>query len=510
MSPTNNKDDGRTGAGLKRKLIDDQFEFQPIEDWRKHTKTGQPVLGSEFHTIEPTEVIPDVPKVVEFLYKKQQPNTLSLGQNTYFQVTGRFEKRSKPQDTQIYGDWTETAATDVPKFTLAPNWWSHLITVFEIWHGDVKIWSSDEARHVPAWLEAWLYASMHADLKKKLMPQKTHPGYCVPTDFSKWIATGTAADSQYLPYANLVVGKSNFTFDWIPFQVPFFFQNPNYLEPGEVQRILPTHDLDDIKIRFQFADDQGTGLIFKNVATNTDQYRFKLLKLELKCEQYRLNPHFKAAPKSTLTYLGTTRILKMETIQAGERFFRVELKNAQMPEGFVFFFLPKDVVGGTYNFKDMAERVFTKHNIERVTLSYKDRNLFYKEPHPGMIKDQDMNRKLYFDYLNQPPFGVKFCPDLLTYEAINDGWADSCYPHVFINMLNFGDKSRIVPFQDNNGNLYDKPEKLEMNITFNPGAPAASTLFVYMYFTDNNLTLDMKDKHRKFFASPYVKLPQIS
>jgi hypothetical protein len=77
---------------------------------------------------------------------------------------------------------------------------------------------------------------------------------------------------------------------------------------------------------------------------------------------------------------------------------------------------------------------------------------------------------------------------------------------VYVNLTNFGDKnSRIIPFL-NDGSCLSKNNDFEITFTFTAdGAPDAVVFFVCAYYTDYNLTLDLKKKGEVLFNSPYVK-----
>lgn len=520
MSPTNgngngNGDPERDGKGLKRKLLADQFEFGGKKDWKKSPKGGQTVLGSMFMTYKPVEeTIPEKPDVIDFLFKTQElpANTcLALSENTAFEVTGRFEKRERATEAAPFGQWKQTVKGDYEHVIICPNIWEQYIKSFEIFNGVVKVFTNDESRNVPAWLQTFIYQMLNDEIKKKLMPEPWHPGRCIPGLAKSGWDFDSAAD--YKLYSDQVLGKESIRFRWIP-PMAFFSQNDNYFAPGTTQRVLPWNELfpDNLKFRLQFQENQN--LYFKKKPTNFNEYRFRLLNIEFKAELYRLNPTFKF-PKTVYHYPATTKLMKVETIPAGLGVHKATIQSTLLPEILFIFALNKDVVGGTYSYSNNTDgSVFEQHNIDKITLAFAEKHFFYQEPNVGMINNNDIVRKIYNDWLNQPPFAIDVCKDKITLENINEGWSTTNYPHVWVNLRNsagWGDKTRIVPFQEQNANLFEKPGKLDINFHFKQSAsPANVTFFIYSCFTDENVTLDMRPKNNKLFGNTYVKLPQIS
>jgi hypothetical protein len=95
---------------------------------------------------------------------------------------------------------------------------------------------------------------------------------------------------------------------------------------------------------------------------------------------------------------------------------------------------------------------------------------------------------------------------LITLENIKDGFKNTPFPHIFINLTIPGDTSRLIPFLSE-GNILQKNADLDLTFTFEVnGAPEGLAYIIYLYYTDNNLTLDTRQKNNHFFFSPYIKM----
>ncbi len=80
--------------------------------------------------------------------------------------------------------------------------------------------------------------------------------------------------------------------------------------------------------------------------------------------------------------------------------------------------------------------------------------------------------------------------DKINLNMIKDGFKNTPYPHVYINLTLPGDSSRLIPFLAE-GNILQKNADLDLTFTFETGgAPQDLSYIIYLYYTDNNLTLD--------------------
>ena len=88
---------------------------------------------------------------------------LLFGPMSKFQIQGHFETRATDND-----EWDGPAAADASNVLLAPNWFEMLIKSVDVFHNNQRISASDEARFIPAHLNAMLYAYMEPTAKKLL------------------------------------------------------------------------------------------------------------------------------------------------------------------------------------------------------------------------------------------------------------------------------------------------------------------------------------------------------
>jgi hypothetical protein len=497
--------------GTKRKptLLDEQFEFPAIEDWRK-LGSKQRVLGCDYITHHPKVPITAQPQVIEFELKSDE--VWAMGPNMRLKIETQFQSMLPSDGDTPATPWIPCTAVDAPLVIVQPLFLDAQIKEIDMFHGNVKINSNDEGYYVAPSLNTWKFANMDKEQKKMLCPQPCHPGLGVPTK------TGTAgwnvaADSEWRKYAETIFigGGQTLKFDYVPLDIPPFFQNSNYFEEGKVQKVLPMPALDKLLVRINFVDDLSA--IFKKVVPTTTSrkiYRIAYISVTLVAEHLRLGPAFKTQllnKRTKLGYEGVTRRLVTETIPAANTTHKATIQKCPFPEGLFIYALPSNVVSGIYKYStNTSGNVFEPHNIRKVSFTYNDQEFFMRDPHIGMITNDVIESKLYFDYLTAPPFGMKMDPDKITVNGIHNGGMNTPYPHVFINLCNYGDKTRIVPYL-NDGSCLKDDHDLDITFTFGTGgATPGVTYMIYLYYTDNNLTLEMKQKGQSFFTSPYIKL----
>jgi hypothetical protein len=132
--------------------------------------------------------------------------------------------------------------------------------------------------------------------------------------------------------------------------------------------------------------------------------------------------------------------------------------------------------------------------------------MFVTRPNLGMIQNDVIEAKLFTDYMTASPFGLNMDPARITVENIKNGWSTTPYPHVYMNLCNFSDKSRIVPYL-NDGFMLKFENDMELTLNFDLNrAVGDNTYIIYYFYTNNNLTLDTSLKNQSFFKSPYIKL----
>lgn len=482
-----------------------QFESLEVDDWQ-HYGIKQPALTKSFCELEPVQKITEQPVQLDFLLNDLE-NVWIFEENTYFRISGQFQSRSKPEGKD-WDPWAGVEAADASNFILQPNWMDGLIKGVETYHGYNKINTSEELGLVGGYLNTWKYAYMDKEQKRKLCFQPCHPGNAVPTSKNQWTYGN---DKEWNKYAKTILlgATGKVSFNWIRLDYFPFFQGCNYANGSKV---LPMPNLNGLTIRFLFSDHPE--YIFNKKAGNTKEYRFIFEKFTLCYEKMQLSDPFRKMflDKKEINYPGVTRLMRQETIPATNTTYISTIQEVGFPEGVVIFFIPKEVLAGTYKYQsNTTGNVFLNHNIQNIKFSYGRKNFFTATPDIGVINIDQMEFKLITDLWNQPPFGMTIDKDKITEDLIKDGWKDSPYPHVYLNLCLDKSKDRYIPLYDKGEvlakNASKKYENLELTFTFKTGgAPADATMIIYLFYTDSYITLDMHRKGAAFFASNYIQM----
>jgi len=478
---------------------DKLFEYAPPLKWKAGTK--QNVMGSEIRIYSPTKPIKEQPDQVEF--EVTSPNDfLSFGPYTRFQVSGVFEtKLADPPGSP----WTPLEGTDdAKKVCVQPNWLESMIKSVDIFNGNQRLVYSDEGRWVPAYINAFLYNFMSKEQKKLLAIRGANTVYSVPSNIGGW-NLNEEDGTEWINFApNIFTGRV-VTTDWIPPHIPPFFQNSSYLTDGEENAIVPMPLLGSLQVRITFIDHLDN--IFKAAAGQTaNAFRFRFTKFDLHIEQLRTNPLFRQAflkQHRLLGYPGCTKIIKVENnVLPGTTNWKTTFSSLPFPEGLFIFTLPKTILAGNYDYQDNTDgQVFSAHNIKELRFTYGEKTFFSQEPNIGQLNNDAIEYKMFADYLRAPPFGVKMDPDKITFDSL--GGAGTPYPHVYVNLCNYGGKSRILPISDD-GSIIGTDKNLDITLTFDRHNAPANVSFIFcLFYTDVNLVLDTNEKQ---FRCPYVVL----
>jgi len=482
--------------------LEKQFEFPDVKSaWQEKGKS-QKILGSDFVTIDSlSPIIDGVPRLVEFELRDND-EIWSMGPNTRFKIEGQFQVQKPPAQGQM-PKWEVCNAAEIANVVVQANWSQSSFKLVEMFYGNSKINTSAEVRHVAPYVNAFKYAYMNKEQLKLLCPQAACSGNGVPYKRDNWNLEPTSEwTTNYGP--SIFTGKT-ISFDEVYLDMPFFFQGANYMEVP--QNILPMPVLDKITVRFSFIENLSS--IFNVRANCQNKYRFYYQSMKLVVEKLKLSIAAKTSilsKRGKWDYSGVTRIMKTENIVAGELMHKAKIQGMLLPEGLFIFALPKKVLNGTYAFQGSEGNVFSDHNLESIEIKYGDLQFFMNRPNLGMFQEDVIEAKLFNDYLTAAPFGLNMDPDKVTVENIKEGWKNTPYPHVYINLCNYGDKSRIVPYL-NDGSMLKNENDMELTLNFGTvGAVADVTYIIYYFYTDNNLTLDTSHKNQAFFKSPYLKL----
>ena len=486
-------------------MMDPQFEFpEEIPDWRQQGGK-QKVMGTNFIQIKPYYELQQPPKVIEFELLDLD-HYWAMGPNTRFRVKGVFQVMTPAKDETPAIPWANCTTDELDKVIVQPNWFESLFRI-EMFYGQNHISSSEEPPEIIPYLNAWKYNYMDKTQKKKLFPQDCHPAYGVPSKIGEWDMDNADGEWRKNYGPKIFTGKL-IEFDFVPQNTPPFFQGSNYLE--HAPKIWPMPFLDRTTIQFIFTREMDS--IFKKSIINEKMYRFILTDMSLVVEQLKLsnNLQFTLPPnkKGMLTYPGVTKITRYCEIPPSTNSFPVKLGSVFLPEGMFIFAVPKGVLKGKYMYdQNLDGNVFSKHNLRKVHFTFGGHSFFLDSIDVGDFCNDIIEKKLFYDYLTSPPFGMTMDQNKITQENIVSGGKNTPYPHVYINFCNYGNKSRILPVVDD-GSILKNKRDLEVVLTFDEkGAPNNIVFYVVMFYTDNNLILNLpREKPNKmpvYFSSPY-------
>ncbi len=194
--------------------------------------------------------------------------------------------------------------------------------------------------------------------------------------------------------------------------------------------------------------------------------------------------------------------MKAETISANVMTYRTKFQKILAPEGVFIFTLPKEVIGGEWKFESLTDgKNFKPHNLKIVALTFKGETYKNKEPKISQIEDNFIEVKTLISHLSHPPFGVPQNPDLVMLSLLKSGGSNSIFPHIYINLCNSLDKTRLVPYNQDGGLLLTEGD-LDIQMKFNRGGATDIVIYIiYIFYTDINLMYNMKNKR---FLSPYI------
>jgi hypothetical protein len=367
--------------------------------------------------------------------------------------------------------------------------------------GSQLIVTSDEGMYVPPFINTMLYAMMDKEQKRVLCPDATSPGYAAPTKVGDegW---SLADGSEWRKYADQIFSDDGARFSHVFMQQFPMWQGSNYFQ--KMPKVLTTSPLNPLKINILFSDFPDA--IFKKKAGNAKLYRFKFKKFELWSEQLRVSPSMKASlhkERRMLNYPGVCRLTRSENIPSTLTIYRHTVQDVLFPEGVLIYALPKDVVGGSYKYKNNADgNVLSPNKITNVALQFGEEAYFWKQPNMGDVRDSIRELNSMVDYYSKPPFGIKVDPAKMTLDYLSNGFNDTPYPHVYLNLCNFADNSRIVPFLAKDATIVGKRNKLDIILSFDTGGAANDVTYIaHLFYTDVNNCYDPKTHQ---FHSPYI------
>lgn len=477
---------------------DSRLALEQPSAWQKEK---HPLQGSRYELIDSNTRVAGQPTVLEFDLPTNQDAVL-CGPMTHFVVRGGFEKRAAAV-AGVAGEWVPTVADDAEKVVLAPNWFEMLIKQTDVFCNNTRITSSNEARFVTPFLNAFLYRLLEPKAKAILGPQETHFTHCVPPwTANQWGAVEATHGDTWLKHGKKLFAGGGKVFDYQPlFVFPF--------HPGasdEDAKLLPVNLTGRIQIRITFHDSQAH--IFRRVAANTDEYRFTFTYFRLMVEVARLSPAIEkslASSKRLISYPGLTRLQQIDPVPEGASTFKTRFQDIFFPEALLIFALPKEVASGTYKFStDTGQNVFQEHRISEVQVAFDHKRLHVRDPFPGEINEPWFEYKQYLDHIYHPIFGL--LPDRsaktgMKFEHFVQGGARTSYPHVYLSLVNFNTKHRQLPAMESDASAISKRADLDIELTFTEEGTKANLIYVtYAIYSDVAVTYDTRTR---LFGNPY-------
>lgn len=459
--------------------------------WREAFK--QDIQSSEYKVIDANKYDPENPNQIQF--ELTSDRVWSFGPNTRFEIQGSFQKL-----LDAATEWVPMEEADVAKVQVMPNFLEACFKQLDVFHGDLRLTYNDGNQYITPFLNAFLYNYMDKDQKKMLMIRDYDTGHAVPSDLNGWDFAG----ADWAKIGPLLFAGKAIDIDYVPLHVPPFFQHANYFEPGKEQICLPMPIMNTLTVRFTMHEHQAN-IFKKKVLADKTKYRFRFDLFQLHVEVLRLNPRFQEAflkQLKPIEYPGVTRIMRHETVTNKAQVFDHKIQNISFPEGVFIFAVPTGVLSGNWPYQNNTDsNVFSAHNIASLSFTYGKNVYFYDQPNIGIFKPDIIKKKLFFDYLKTPPFGVKFDPEKIKIDNILG--KGTPYPHIYVNFCN-SDGSRILPRVIPEKNILAGENNLEVHLVFEPeGAAANVTYIFYYFFTDQNIIFDMKARD---FYSPYIKI----
>jgi len=473
---------------------DPRVTFDTLHAWQKDK---YPLLGSRYELIDSNLRLEPQPSVLEF----DLPGSAVVlgGPMTRFVIRGGFETRTAVQG--VWGAWAPTEGGEAARVVLAPNWFEMLVKQIDVFCNNTRITSSNEARSVTPFLNAFLYRLMDPLAKNMMCPQPHHFAHCVPPwTAQRWGAVENTHGRTWLDYGSKVMvnKQGGHVFDYQPlFTFPLHQGGPG--EP----KMLPTLMTGRVQIRITFHDSQAH--IFRKVAGNTDEYRFTFMNFHLILEEARLSvPAEKSllASKRVLPYPGVTRLQQIDPVPEGATTFKTRFQDVYFPEALLIFALPKEVASGTFKFGDStSQNVFEEHRIKLVQVTFDHKRLFLREPHPGEVNQPWFETKQYVDHIVHPICGLPVDARNLKPEHFIQGGNATSYPHIYLPLVNYGTKNRIHPAADLDGTSSVKRADLDVELQFGENGAKANLIYVtYAIYTDVGVTYDTRTR---LFANPY-------
>lgn len=459
--------------------MDSRFQNSREPGWQKNVK-NQALQGVEILTIQPTTSSPEV-----YEYDLPTNSILLFGPASGFLVKCIFEMYDAEDKI-----WKPIPEDEAEKMALQPNWFEHLIKDVSVFQNNNRLNCHDVPRNADPFINSYIFAHMHPEIKKYLFPEPQNPGNCVPVSKTDWAMDNDKG--AWRKYATGVLGNPKLQFRYIPsFTFPFY-QQPNFCVDGKPPAVIPMPIVGKITISVYFKNPLDN--IFIQPAANTTKYRVRIESMELVVEEARCKPSFEKqflSGRKLFFYEGMTRLGLAENITASDLNHRCRFQGVAMPEGMFVCALPKKAINGTYKSGLPKDHVFEKHNIKSIAVKYGNMPLAMKYPKYGDVRHHIIEIKTFIEHCENPPFGVLQDPALINYESIYEAGDKTAYPHVYMYLCPSGKETRIVPIGDD-GHTVAQSQDLEIDISFNDGGATGNvTYMIYIFYSDVNMVFDM-------------------
>ena len=468
---------------------DPRFEFSDAPQ-REKLINKQPLFGSEFISVLPLcgITMPDQPQCMDFIFPENA--VLLPGPNTYFQIALAFEKRTK----NTTGDWSPTTATDKSKIVLQTNWFEKLLRNIELYIDNRQVRLHDQPNYVDAYLNTFLYHTMHPTLKRQLAPESCNPIYATAELTTEW---ADGAD-EWNEYAKKVLKTGGIVFSYTPLMMWPFFQGPKHtmFNSPHPPNAVPLGALGRVMIRFNFRESYDH--VFKTKENNADDYRinFAEMGMRLHCEVARMSNSMEKSFLNTrgpLPYVGITKIAHVTRMPDNNPNYTIRIPNVYIPDAVLVFALPKEVISGEDSFNAQERSVgFTKHKIKRLMVLFNGDQFIQK----GVIPAERTNyyRKIaYCQHINFPICGIPIDESKVKLENMIEESTNTnfLYPHIYYR-LDPGYGLKGSPIESLASTLSQRGD-LDINMEFEGKGSSADAVYVLLaIYEDCNLYLEPK------------------
>lgn len=492
---------GREGLAA---LGDDMFNYVESPNW-KNGAAKNPIYGFERQVLEPTAKTDR-----SYSFDFPSTSTIAFGPMTGFVVKCGLQMRTKARAAQnvAAGEWTQVPAANAKDFRLIPNWFEHCIKSLQVFHNNTVVTPHNMPRHVMPYINSYLYAYMDSRNFNCLFPEEHNPGRGTPLKESDWdpLSDGT----MWSEFAKTFLGKASFVFRYIPGHIFPFYQGANFCDHdhgsghGGAPRALHMPSVGRMSVTLELKES------FDIIQPKSDsQYEYQMLvqSVQLAVQEVRLSNAYEralASSKRLLHFEGVTMIGVTEAVSTTSYTHRFRFQDVVIPEGIFIFALPNTVTNGSLKYNQFeAKRVFLDHNIEGVEVFIEGQRLYIKSPNPSNMRHSQMEVQTMMDHTLAPPFGVHLDESTLQYGNFRELGENTFYPHVYIPLClpeGGGPDTRMVAIGEE-GSFVRQRHSMDVAVKFlsDKGPKNNASYFCFLFFTDVNMTLDLKTKTFKPF-----------